>query len=202
MDPFFAFLASVVKPPWSYWLAGLALVMVVAPRVVQLRTSWLDFRLGRRELELEKGRLELLKLRYEIEAIRKTHNLPDLGSLPAAASGGSREAAASLLRGPVSAAAPAEPETIRSPVVRWLLEHPAVGRPILLLLELGFATFGLITVVAAVGVPFAVFKESVGGAVLAAMIYALFAWGSFVASRRVRRWRKRIGVKPSVLPSS
>ena len=53
-------------------------VSATLPHVAKVAEMWSTFRKGRRDFETERRRLENLKLRYEIEAIRKLHNLPEL----------------------------------------------------------------------------------------------------------------------------
>lgn len=59
-------------------LGALILLIYVVNSVMGIQRSWIDRRLGIRALEVEKLRLEHLKLRYEIEVLKKTHQLPDL----------------------------------------------------------------------------------------------------------------------------
>ena len=63
---------------YSLQLALILTVVIVTqgPKLLALRTRWLDYRLNRNRLQFEKERLETLKLHYEIEAIKKTNNLP------------------------------------------------------------------------------------------------------------------------------
>jgi uncharacterized membrane protein (DUF485 family) len=56
---------------------GVVLCLVVIPYLFRLWDTWLDTRSGKRLLECEKARLENLKLRYEIESIRKQYSLPE-----------------------------------------------------------------------------------------------------------------------------
>lgn len=63
---------------YSFQLALILAVIIITqgPKLLALRSRWIDYRLNRNKLEFEKERLETLKLHYEIEAIKKQHSLP------------------------------------------------------------------------------------------------------------------------------
>ena len=64
--------------PWQIALGIMLLLLVVFPRLVSLRDSWVSYRQNRGQTKSEKEALELLKLRYEVEALRKMHDLPNI----------------------------------------------------------------------------------------------------------------------------
>lgn len=69
---------SGTPEPWQLWVGFFVLVTLVFERVVTLRDSWFALREGRNRLLFEKQQLEILKLRYEIEVIRKINQLPEI----------------------------------------------------------------------------------------------------------------------------
>ncbi len=202
MDPF-AFLANALEPPWRYWLAGITLVLLVAPRLIELQSSWLDFRFGRRNLDFEMQRLELLKLKYEIEALRKEHDLPDLEGVPSVVpvvprAPGLSAAPATPPRGePPSTEAPA----VTSPIARFFIAYPAVGKPLLWLLQIGFGFLTAMFAIMVVVVPVSVTGGQDGTfskwfVFFVIILYGLLAWGSFVAYNRTRRLRRQVDGVP------
>jgi hypothetical protein len=69
-----------VLPTWLLVpLSMLIVFLVLWPKFVQL---YRDISARHRQFDEEKRRLELLKLRYEIEAIKKQHGLGDVADLP------------------------------------------------------------------------------------------------------------------------
>lgn len=62
-------------PPWAIWPVAIIGVLVFA--VSTLRDMWKELLPSYRVYSREKRRLELLKLHYEVEAIRKEHQLPE-----------------------------------------------------------------------------------------------------------------------------
>ncbi len=66
MDIFFKSLADLLQPSWNRAVAILALLMIFAPRLVDLRRDLLDVQMGRRRLEIE------------INQLRKQGPLPDV----------------------------------------------------------------------------------------------------------------------------
>jgi hypothetical protein len=69
---------SGAPKPWQILLALLFLIFLLFEKVGAFWSAWINLRLGRDELSLEKQRLEIEKLRYEIAAIRKTHELSEI----------------------------------------------------------------------------------------------------------------------------
>lgn len=179
-----------IQAPLSYVLGALVVILVLGPQIAGLYREWLDVRLGRRTLELERDRLQVLKLKYEIDALRQQYSLPEpLGAT-------AKVAAVTPASRPAPRPAPAW--------VRWLLARPRLGTPVLLLLQ---AVFGLMTAFSAaavIAVPVALLTgPSQPGAsqppeagisptmvLVVASVYALFALGFWVGYRRVRRWRR------------
>jgi hypothetical protein len=71
-------LLNLVPQPWNYITAALLLLLILWPKIADLRASWTDRHLNNRQLVFEKARLEVEKLRVEIAAIKKQHDLRDL----------------------------------------------------------------------------------------------------------------------------
>src|SRR5438128_2028630 len=62
-------------------IAAFSLATIIAPHLLKVWEVWRDARSGKRAMESEKQRLEILKLRCEIQALTKEHQLapaPDL----------------------------------------------------------------------------------------------------------------------------
>ncbi|PCH98007.1 MAG: hypothetical protein COB85_02360, partial [Bacteroidetes bacterium] len=78
MDALIGALVAALEPPWNYILGTLALLLIVGPKMINLRAVWIDLKLGRKKLDLEKQQLEILKLQYEIEALKKEHEISEL----------------------------------------------------------------------------------------------------------------------------
>jgi hypothetical protein len=73
-----SFLQEQVSPELARLAGVLVVVYLGILGVVRLLEIWRSFRTRRAILEEEKLFNEILKLRYEIEALRKQHDLPDL----------------------------------------------------------------------------------------------------------------------------
>ena len=73
---------DAVKDQWRLFLAVIFLVFLLVERIGSLRSIWINYRLGRDELSLEKQRLEIEKLKYEIAAIKKAHALKTIEPAP------------------------------------------------------------------------------------------------------------------------
>ncbi len=78
MTEILGIITALKDPPWIYISAPLAIILTFGPRLLEFYRSWLDLRIGRRSLLIEKERLTLLKLRYEIEALKTQHTLPEI----------------------------------------------------------------------------------------------------------------------------
>jgi len=188
MERFIEALINVIQPPWNYIFGVVALLIVVIPRLLELRHNFLDARIGRRQLEFEKLRLEVLKLRVEIQKITGHPEFP--GPAPA-----------------LEAVAPAPAPRIVRPEVplpespgwfrRLLQRYPLVGRPVAFLVQIVVAYMMVMFGVLAVAVPFATWDEpdmGVGGAIGVAILYALFAWAFYRWYVRIRAIRKELSV--------
>lgn len=202
-----AFITSLFEPPWRYVLGGLVLMVLLAPRLIELRASWLSLRIGLRELDIERRKQELLKLKYEIEALRKQHDLPAIGL--AASPVPSEVAATALPRvapRPSQSKPVAEPiQPSSNPIVKWLLGHPMIGKPLFWSLQVLLGFLGAMFGTAAVVMPIMGFTtQDVGisksAAIVGFVLYGLLTWGVVVLYIRVRRWRKQGASAPSDPP--
>lgn len=57
-------------------VGGIAVFVILVTALMRAWDAWNDRKSDRRPIEAERRRLELLKLRYDIEALRKQHDLP------------------------------------------------------------------------------------------------------------------------------
>jgi hypothetical protein len=197
MDPL-NILMNAIEPPWSYSLAGLALLLFISPKLLELRSSWMDLRLGRRNLDLERQRLELLKLRYEIEALRSQHGLPEVDVLPPVLDVARTLAVPSPTASGSAAEVPRDtPEGLvqKSAIGRWLARHPLLGRPTSWLFQI---VFGFLTAILGSSTVMLLWMSideqepefSWWMTLVVAVLYALLTWGSWSTYNRVRRWRR------------
>ncbi len=185
MDIFLKPLAELLQPPWNYLLGLGFLVILAAPRLVELRREFLDAQMGRRRLEFEKLHLEILKLRLELEALGERQETPEL-----------ERKLQEIPIVPQPAPAPKRPAPERRGRFReWLTQHPIVTVPIMLLLQIFLGFLMVVFAVSIVAVPFAAWSDKELGlgpglSVFLALVYGALAWASykgFVASRSMRK---------------
>lgn len=192
----------MLKPPLSYVLGGLVAVIALGPQIAGLYREWIDFRAGRRGLELERDRLQLLKLQLEIEALQRQYGLVDTTPRAEAADRAVTKEMPVVqpAKPPAPAAAPAPPPGWAT----WLLARPTFGRPVLLVLQAVFGLWAAFSAVAVIAVPFTLLVAptppergqapenamSPLAVIVLAVVYALFAWAFWIGYRRVRRWRR------------
>jgi hypothetical protein len=186
MDAFVRLLADTIQPPWSYVAGVVALAILVLPRLTEVYRELRDARTGRRGLELEKLRLEVLKLRRELKiaepALEPAEAARKLQAIPAAIE------PAPL--GPAPAPAPAPP---RGRFIEWLKRHPGFSRPFLWLFEAVMAYFMVTFAVLVVAMPVMLWSDPQFGRpllVFMVLFYGAFGWLSykaFLMSRRIRK---------------
>src|SRR2546430_5735027 len=111
---------NAIHPPLSYVLGSLAVTLALGPQLARVYSQWIDFRTGRRRMELERDRLQIVKLQYEIEALRQQHPLPESVT--------GEMAIVARVPTPPSPPAAAPPRW-----VQWLLARPRIGTPLLVL---------------------------------------------------------------------
>ena len=195
MDPL-GILVEATKPPWRYALAALALLLFIAPKLVDFRASWMDLRLGRRTLDLERQRLELLKLRYEIEGLRRQYDLSPADVLPPAPAGAPT---LPTLPSIIPELPPPAPPAIEDEpgqkwgILRWLGRHPTLGKPTSWLLQIVFALLTAMLVLTTVMTPFITASDDAldfWTGLIVAVVYGLLAWGAWKAFLGLRRWRR------------
>lgn len=76
MDEFIKALFGLFSQRVSGAIGAVFLIVIVIPHLIRLWDTWVERRSGWHTTQFERARLEMLKLRYEIEAIRKQHDLP------------------------------------------------------------------------------------------------------------------------------
>jgi hypothetical protein len=189
---------KIMRPPWNYILAALAFVLGLVPRVLELGSGWQDIRSGRKQLEDERQRLELLKLRYEIEALKAEHSLPTLEPSPAK---------------PATVIQAARRESDRRPIPLWQRAYPRVTGAVLIVLQVLTGVFAGMFALLAIFSPF--WRTSKDGQVTISVteavvfdgIFILLTWGFIVLNRSLGRRRKHLlaastPLAPAAMPSS
>lgn len=166
--------------PWQLLTGAVVLITLVAQRLASLRDTWFDFRVGRSKLLLEKQKFEILKLKYEIEAIRKNNQLPEIVPAPSE----------QLINEKAPAALPRY-----SPTWVWLTKHPIFGEIFLRLIQVFLVFYLVFSVAGLIAVPFVSasepeLKQDKWLPIVTALIYAMFAYGSYRAYGRVGVWIK------------
>ena len=187
MDIFLEPLAELIEPPWRYVLALLAVVVVIAPRLIDLRRNFLDAQMGRTRLEFEKLNLEILKLRAELEQMPQRHELPGfdqaLKEIPAAP-----RATLDIREKP--------PEKVASGRFgAWLRKHAWFGRPFVFLLQFFFGFWMIVFALSMMVVPAAIWGEpelEIGVAVAIVAVYAVLAGLSYLGFAKTRAIRKEL----------
>jgi hypothetical protein len=185
------YLKEIARPPWNYILAAVAFVLGLAPRILELGSGWQDIRSGRKQMEDERQRLELLKLRYEIEALKAEHSLPTLEAPPAK---------------PANLIQAARHEADRRPVPSWQRAHPRVTKAVLTVLQVLVGVFAGMFALLAIFSPFmsssADPKEHISAteAVVFDVIYVLLTWGFIVLNRSLGRRKRKIVASTTQAP--
>jgi hypothetical protein len=181
MEGFFNTLITLFKPPWNYVIAGFALAILIGPRLAELPGLYYQISSRRWVSVYEKERLELLKLRYEIEALKKQHDLPELES-PA-----------------LTEETLAQPEKPIAPPARsipiWLSHHPRIGRMVLLIAQALTGSFVLIFGISVIAAPLVLINKAetdMWMLLFLPLTYLVLTLISYMAFRRVRRLKARI----------
>lgn len=188
MEKLIGTLIEIIKPPWNYILGFVALLIVVVPRLIDLRQNFLDERTGRRNLELEKLQLEVLKLRAELK-------LPVQHPGFTSHEGQANEIFERPQPIPIKAQRISKPH---GRLRRWLERHSRIGRPVLLLIRIFLAYLTIVFTVGSVAVPLVTWHEKELGhwfAIFASFFYAGFAWLSYKGFKGVGAIRKELSVR-------
>lgn len=188
MDILVKLLAEAIQPPWNYVVGAVALATVVFPRLAEVYREFRDARTGRRDLELEKLRLEVLKLHREL-------NIAEPGPEPAEAKR-KLEAIPAPIRPAAVAAAPAlVPPPRRGRIVAWLMQHPRFARPFLWISQ-AFMAYCMVTfAVGIVALPVLFWYDPASRGpelVFAVLLYGALGWASYKGFTTSRRLRKEI----------
>jgi hypothetical protein len=178
MDEYVKVFANVLRPPWNYLVGIAAALLVVAPRLIDFRRSWLDLRLGQAQLEREKLRLEILKLRIDLQQLAQQQKLPEIA----------RELE-KVSTAPPSSVAPL-PER-RGVLWNLVAGYPRFGRPVMLFAQILLACLLMMFAASAVATPI-VLKEDTRPDVslVVSIFYAALAWlcyKGFVVTRSIRK---------------
>lgn len=164
-------LTSLLQPPWNLLLAAAALLTLAGPRLVDLRQTWVDVRLGRRLLETPP----------------------------------------SLAPGAEPASAAPQPEKELGWIGRFAVRNPAIGRPLMLVVQAVLAYLMVSFAVIAIVIPFFGLEETglgLGPSLGMTALYALLlSWASYRAFKSAAEIRRRtaagaVGATPAGEPRS
>jgi hypothetical protein len=177
MDKFIQPFVDVLKPPWNYLVGIVAVLLIVGPRLAELRHTWLELRLGREALEREKLHLEVLKLRIDLRQLAQQHQLPEIA-----------HELETVTVSPPSVVVPSPPSPERQGVLRgfgfirrFVAGHPRLGRVLVLIARIFLGYFLSLFAIAAVVLPFVGWTDPDGPglSISLAIVYAAFAWLSW-----------------------
>ena len=172
---------------WQIVVGLIILIALVAQRLATIRETWFNYKKGLSNLIFEKHQLEVLKLKYEIEAIKKTHGLLDVPPL---------EISKVVTEG-VQKEIPKEAEREMPPshTWSWLIKHHIFGEFILRSTQIivGFYLFAF--AIGIVMMPFMgfidpKFKKDSWVVVVMWLFYVLLTYACYKGYRRVKCWVK------------
>jgi hypothetical protein len=188
MEKFIEVFADVIKPPWSYLVGIVAVILAIGPQLMEFRRGWLELRLGRDKLEREKLRLEVLKLRIDLRQLAQQQQLPEIA----------RELE-TVTVSPPSVVVPSPPREHRGFLWGLFAGHPQLGRIVLLIAQIVLGYFGIAFAIGAVVMPFVGWTDpeevGLGPSILAAIFYAALAWLSYKGLRVAGSIRKELGAR-------
>lgn len=131
-----------IPTEWKIFIAVIVVLGLLAQKLSTVRELWLNYRHGVSNLVFEKQRLEILKIKYEIEVLRKSHDLDEIEALERTCeeSADSLIVASNLRRTP----------SVRpmSPMWRWMLWYPVLAS---IVIGIGRIVFGFCTSICALG---------------------------------------------------
>ena len=178
---------EVLTPPWKYVVGIVVFLLVVGPRLMEFRSSWLELRWGQEKLEREKLRLEVLKLRIDLRQLAEQHKLPEIA----------RELEGVSVSPPsvVVPSPPPPPERARV-LVRFFAGHPRLGW----LAEIFLGFYAILFAVGAVGSPIIGWTGTepdfgLGPSIITAIVYAALAWLSWKGFSVTRSIRKELAAR-------
>lgn len=191
-------LAKTLDPPWNYFLIMIGLVAVLVPKFLDIRRELINSSDERSELILKKEKLELLKLQFEIEALRRQYDLPVSESVSILLKPDVAEAPAPKLppaEGKVSVPEVSVPEVSAEEKVKAAIPVTTGISSFLLALAQGvLAFFGVIFAIEIFFVPYLTITEgdSYAVALLGSLFSMFVTWAIYKGYMRLRRLRKRL----------
>lgn len=180
---------KLLKPPWNYLVGIGALLLLVGPQLMEVLRSWRELRWDR-ELEREKLRLEVLKLRIDLRQLAEQHKLPEIA----------RELeGVTVSPPPVVVPSPPPPERARV-LGRLFAGHPRLGWFVILIAEIFLGYFAFSFALVAVGSPILGWTGiepdfGLGLSIFAAIVYAALAWLSWKGFSVTRSIRKELAAR-------
>ena len=172
---------------WQIVVGLIILIALFAQRLAGIREAWFNYRKGLSNLILEKHKLEVLKLQYEIEAIKKTHELLEI-SPPEIPGAVSKEVTKEIPEMPRREMPPSHTWT-------WLIKHPIFGEFILRSTQIivGFYLLGFgvgIVMMPFMGFIDSEFEEEPWILAVMWLFYVLLTYACFKGYRRIKNWIK------------
>ena len=117
---------------WQIVVGLITLIALLVQRLANIRETWINYRKGLSGLIFEKHRLEVLKLKYEIEAIKKTHGSLAIDEPIAAEEQDIEEdVKVSAQTAPAEEALIAKSGQPTSLIWSWFIKHPVIGHIII-----------------------------------------------------------------------
>jgi hypothetical protein len=173
-------LINQLPEPVKLFIAATVFLVIVAPQLSGLYRSIVDFRLGAQRLEMKRAQLEIIKLRYEVEQLRKANSVAQL------------DQELELLFPPVMTRPVVKrPELVQPP--NWLASHPRLGSVMLEIIQLILAIplvfcvfFALIFLIPTKEFPFS------GLTVVEVFIFGSLAWLFYRGVRWARKLHRRL----------
>jgi len=191
LDKLFEGPLTLLGPPWNYLVGIVALLVVVGPRLMEVHSSWLELRWGRQELEREKLRLEVLKLRIDLRQLAEQHKLPEIA----------RELEGVAVSPPsVVVPSPPQPPERARVLVRFFAGRPRLGWCVMLIAEIFLGFYAILFAVGAVGSPIMGWMGTepdfgLGPSIITAIVYAALAWLSWKGFSVTRSIRKELAAR-------
>lgn len=170
---------------WQIVVGLIVLIALIAQRLASIREAWFNYRKGLSNLIFEKHQLEVLKLKYEIEAIKKTHELVDFQ--PA------EETIAVSAELEKPAHERIEKDIPPSHTWIWLTRHPILGEFVLRFTQIIVGFYLLAFAAGIVIMPFMgsvdpEFKEDPWLVVVMWLVYVLLTYACYKGYRHIKRW--------------
>jgi hypothetical protein len=151
-------------------------------------------------LLLQRQRLEVIKLRHDIEKVRRDLGEPPL-NVRVTAEMALTEAVAAAGRAAVQHEAE-HPKSTTDAAPHWVLRHPGLAKPLLLLVQIALGSLMGFSVLITIFYPIAMLadpktRNAFGGTEIGVeFVYLLMSMAFLALYRKVRRWRRADAAGP------